>query len=1806
MRNRLFMSLLFGAALLFTACKRHATTLTSTTADGEVPLQGNLVFEFDKALVPDSLLNNWDSTDYVTFEPAIRGRFRWERSDRLVFSPEKGLAPATQYEARVSNEVLRRSRFNEVRKGSGIHFHTPLLQLSDAQVTWVLPDGGGAALPQIALDFNYPVRPEDLRGKLHLQVDGKDAPWQLVTASAASTALLRLTGFRSEDRDFEANLQIKPGLLPEGGHTAAPDPMKAQLNIPSPYVLNINNVESEHDGSEGVVRIYTSQQLQEQALTSLIRFEPAVRYTAEYTDYGLELRSEQFSPENSYALTVGRGLRGRIGGVLKEESNNQVVFGALEPGIHFTNGKALYLSKRGSGNIEVRITNLPKVRLVISKIYENNILQVRRNGYTPRSADANGTARTAAYSEEGEGDEEDYEESSAMGGDVIFTQEIDTRTLPKSGNGRLLNLAQFRDRLPEFRGIYHVEIRSTTEYWENDSRLISFSDIGLIARQGGDRLYVFANSIKTAQAQAGVTVSAYGSNNQLLGTGTTNADGVAALQLTRRDFSGFRPALLIARTADDMNYLPFQGTRVGTSRFDVGGKRLSAAGLDAFIYAERDIYRPGEAVHFALLLRDRNWNSPGELPLKYKFLLPDGKEFRSGLKSLNEGGMAEGTIELPVSAITGSYTLELYSSNDVLLATKTFNVEEFIPDRIKVSAKLDKAAYRPGETAKLSVNAVNFFGPPAANRNYELEVQVHGGYFRPKGYEGYDFSLSEAGNIHDKEVKQGHTDASGNAAESYAVPALFNEHGLLQASFYTTVFDETGRPVARKAVADIFTQPVFFGLQEDGYGYYSLNQPASFNLAALDPDGRPALATAQVQVIKHEYKTVLTKSGDYFRYESQEQDKVLHQAPLNLRGKGVFTFVPRSPGSYELRVYRPGADAYVSKTFYSYGAWGADNSSFDVNNEGQVTIEPDKDTYKTGETARLLFKAPFSGRMLVTVERDGLLSYQYLNVTRRSATMELKLASGHVPNVYVTATLFKPHEVSDIPLTVAHGYRSLSVEEPGRHMALRIEANTQSRSNRRQTVRVKAAPGSYVTLAAVDNGVLQITDFKTPDPYGYYYQKRALEVQGYDLYPLLFPELRARLSSTGGDGGNDMNKRVNPMPAKRVKILSFWSGIRRANSDGVAEFSFDVPQFSGQVRLMALGASGDRFGSAESLLQVADPLVLSTALPRFLSPGDTASVPLTLANTTDRSSTGTASLLTVGPLQVAGPASQSVTLAPHSEARVNFRVVATGLGVGKVTSRVQALGETFAEAIELSVRPPSTLQQRSGSGSVAGGASQRIDIPEADFLPGSSNYQLLVSRSPVIELADQLRWLVQYPYGCTEQTVSSAFPQLYYGDLAALVNDRGDGRNSASANVLEAIRKIRMRQLYNGAVTLWDGEHSEDWWATVYAAHFLIEAKKAGFDVDKNLLEPMLGYLQTKLKNRSYITYFYNRNQSRRIAPKEVPYSLYVLAIAGRPNVPVMNFYKANPDYLALDGKYLLSAAYSLAGDRRAFGDFLPRSFSGEASLPQTGGSFYSEARDEALALNALLEADPGNAQVPLMARHVADRLKTQRYLNTQERIFSFLALGKLSRGAAGNTATAEIRVGGRSVARVGDGAWKGTRAQLGSGPIELLTKGNGRLYYSWVAEGISRSGAYVEEDSYVRIRRRYYDRFGNPLSGNTFRQNDLVVVALTVEKAYSNTLDNLVLTDLLPAGFEIENPRTSEVPGLDWIKDGLQPDALDVRDDRIHFFVNLPNNRQTYYYAVRAVSPGVYRQGPASADALYRGEIHSYHGAGTVRVLPQ
>ncbi|RZK33694.1 MAG: alpha-2-macroglobulin family protein, partial [Hymenobacter sp.] len=617
-----------------------------------------------------------------------------------------------------------------------------------------------------------------------------------------------------------------------------------------------------------------------------------------------------------------------------------------------------------------------------------------------------------------------------------------------------------------------------------------------------------------------------------------------------------------------------------------------------------------------------------------------------------------------------------------------------------------------------------------------------------------------------------------------------------------------------------------------------------------------------------------------------------------------------------------------------YGSGDTAGNSFEVNTEGEVTIEADKPKYEPGETAQLLLKTPFPGRVLVTVERNRVLDHFYVDTDQKSAQVRVPIRAGYAPNVYITATAIRPITDNSLPLTVARGFVPLTVEKPGTRLAVSLKAASLSRSQTFQTIEVRTAPKAQVTLAIVDEGILQRKDYRTPDPYGYFYQKRALEVSAFDIYPFLLPELGT--SSSGGDAA-DLARRTSPVPSRRVKLVAKWSGLLTADANGLVQYKVRVPQFSGALRVMAVAYKDDAFANAEQTMKVADPVVISTALPRFMSPGDTIDVPVTLTNTTNanvymKTVIKLNELLQSVPSAYEGgfdgipmrkviPSSLTVLVRPNTENHVAFRIKAgqaTGNSIVTVTTTgMKGMTETFSETIELPVRPAAPLEKRTGSGEVAAGTPARLDL-RTDFLPSSLRSKMLLSRSPLTQFSKSLDYLLQYPYGCLEQTVSAAFPQLYFGDLAATLNQKPGPhvqRYNPNYHVQEAIRKIESMQLYNGSLSYWPGGDYDNWWATAYAAHFLLEAKQAGFAVNQNLLDKVLTYMQFRVKQRETDKYQYfdvsNIARERLIAKREITYSLYVLALAGRQDAVALNYYKANRPLLTADGRFLLACTYA-------------------------------------------------------------------------------------------------------------------------------------------------------------------------------------------------------------------------------------------------------------------------------------------------------
>ncbi|WP_375416470.1 alpha-2-macroglobulin [uncultured Hymenobacter sp.] len=1856
MRHFFRPSLLLAALLLTFSCSKKTpeqqATKTAAATDGdEIDPYQNVVFTFDEGVVNEDQLGRWDTTQLVRFTPAVRGKFKWTGDRELTFSPLAPFRPSTVFAAALRPEALPSGKKLTLNRTK---FHTPFLRMEAPQVFYGRSQrAAGTAELQANLVFNYPVRPADLRPRLEISQDGRPVAFEL--SAAEPDKLLAVTFAQDVRPGAPLQVEVAPGLSAVAGGRPTSLPLSQLAEVPNPQTLEVRELTASLLNGEAVVTVSTNQPVAADEVQRQVKITPTVAFAAEAQESGFTLKGG-FEVGKTYQVSLPAGLRGALGGTLESAFSQGVSVGDTRPSLEFASGdQALYLDALGSRNLGLRINQIQKVKVTVAKIYANNLQQLLK-GEPEYGYESGDDDDEPSQGEDGEYIDRSYRYYDVESlGNVLSERTMSVDALPKSGGLRLLNLS-LKDL--EFsgarKGLFVIRVQDTERLWLRQDKLVAVTDIGLIVKQSArGTTTVFANSIQTAQPLSGVAVQFVSTNNQVMGSVTTNASGVAQFDSTA-ETSRFRLGMITGVREADFTFLNLQGSRVETSRFEVGGLTNNAAHYQAFSYGDRDLYRPGDTIQTNTIIRNADdWQTPpAGLPLKIRLLLPTGQEYSSLRQSLSKAGSFATRFILPQTVMTGAYTLEVLTGNDVLLTSRQISVEEFIPDRLKVTVTAAPTTVKPGQPLTAQISAVNLFGPPAADRKFEVEFSLKPKAFSAKKYPDYNFTIesgegprrnedtgeetpaSSPAQRFEKTVREGVTDAAGRGTATFAVPEL-RDLGTLEGAAFVTVFDETGRPVNRLATFEVQTQAAMFGIQKLP-DLVSTRQPLTVRLLALTPKGAPTTAPAQVRVVRRLWETVLERQGGRYVYNSQRREQTILTQRMGVGNASEFRFTPLASGEYEVRVSRPGAAAYVAESFYAYGYGDTQANAFEVSTEGEVSIEADKAKYQPGETANLLLRTPFAGRVLVTVERDRVLEHFYVNTDEKSAQVKVDIKAGHVPNVYVTATAIRARGpgAAAVPLNVARGFVPLSVEKPDSRLPVTIAAPTQSRSQTFQTVEVTTKPGAQVTLAVVDEGILQRKDFRTPDPHGYFYQKRALEVNAYDVYPFLLPELGT--SSSGGDAA-DLRRRTTPVPSRRVRLVANWSGVLTADGAGKVRYRLRVPQFSGALRVMAVAYQGDAFGNAEQQMKVADPVVISTALPRFLSPGDTIDVPVTLTNTTKTKLAIAITDELTGPLQavdesyeggvdgipmrkIIGPMSKAIPVLPNAEERVVFRVVAKqSIGTAKVRIVAEAYTittgartkETFTETIELPIRPAAPLEKRTGSGEIAAGQPATLNLKN-DFLPFGQRSRLVLSRSPLTAFAQDLSYLLQYPYGCLEQTVSAAFPQLYYADLAATLQQKnGAGpkaqRYNPNYNVQQAIRKIEAQQLYNGSLSYWPGGDYDNWWATAYAAHFLQEAQRAGFAVNKTVLDKVLKYLQFRLKKRETEPYQYvdanNLARERTIAKKEIAYSLYVLALAGRQDPVAVNYYRANRPLLAQDSRFLLACTQALTGNQREFRQLLPPRFGGETAAGRAlDGSFYSPMRDQALVLNALLETDPTNPQISPLATQLSRQLRGGGYWNTQERAFALLALGKIARKNAGSTATARLLVNGKAA-----GQFTGkdlTVNNVANRALSLRTAGTGRLYYYWEAEGISAAGQVREEDAYLRVRRQFLTRDGQPIGAPSFQQNDLVVVKITLAAAdAAGTVKNVAITDLLPAGLEIENPRLGAVRELSWAKDAAQPDYLDVRDDRINFFTTATGTPKVFYYLARAVSKGTFKLGPMSADAMYNAAYHSYNGAGTVRV---
>ncbi len=1864
------MTLLLGACLFYivrgNVGAKTRYSVNTFAPQGEVPQWSDFSITFSEGIVDKSRVGTEVPAEALRFTPAVQGTARWVAPDRIGFFLDAPLAPAAQYTVKLTSEINPSEVF-QLTGQKEFKFATEPFAVQQTRMEFNTDESREHAIGVGTITFNYPVTTADLKAHLSIELDdGTEIPYQIQTNTVtARTITFETKRIKRSDVNQEIKVKIEKGFKCTGGEIGLEKANVTPVILRGRGTLGVTYSDvRESDGTPYISVSFNAPVLSD-TVEPYLEVTPAVDYQVTSNYRNIRIHGN-FKRRTTYTLKIRRGLTARNDSVLKGDYMTRFRIPDIRPQLRFL-GDGFFLARKGHLNLGLTTINVKRVKLNIEKVFANNLIYVSRL--------------------------DRWSQWSRNLGKPIHSEELD---IPPQLNEEVTTPISLEDYLAdEHVGIFKVMAQNGDRQWDRAHQWVLITDLGISAKRAGDNLYVWVKSIATGAPVPAARVQLISDNNQTLLSGTTNWAGFAEFPEVAEKTEDFIPFMITVAKRDDLAFIQLDRHEIATADFDIAGPAYLQKGYEAFLYTSRGVYRPGETVQLAGVVRGPKQVTPEPLPTRIKILSPDGRIMRELRQQTNESGACEVKIPIPNYALTGNYIAKMQIA-DRVVGSVQFQVEEFMPDRMKVAITVDKPSYKLGDELSIEVNAVNLFGPPAVGRKIQASCQLQAVPFvisddaLPPGTDAAKWRSFVFGNTRQFESQrielgEAKTDADGKARYQFTVPATLKAPSLLNGILTATVSEVGGRAVTASHRVVIHPYSHYVGVRRATTGEVKINQPLRFDYVAVDdtmavtPDRALKLSLHKVH-----WNTILRQNaaGRYAYVSEPQMTEVKTYALTSAETAQTATFTPTGYGEYRVRLEDIESTATAEIGFY-VGGWR--NTPVSMEHPTRLDLVLDKPAYRPGQTAKLNIKAPFPGTLLLTVERERLLSHRTIVMKENTATVSIPVRYGYKPNVYLSATLTRTIPMDTvsqpdnksllparafgvIPLKIDATRRQLSIE-----MSLKSDSDQQDRTpltdNRGKLIsdgfqsEAVVRPNSEINIAfevhgrrswqkydvciaAVDEGILALTDFKTPNPHDFFYQQRGLKTRPFDLYSGILPEIAdvTDNSSTGGDGAAARGlgrKRLNTSSIRRVKPVSLWSGFVQTDGNGRGTVQFKIPQFNGKLRLMAVAFAGADYGATEAYLTVREPIVLTPTFPRFLAGGDKIRVPVTLFNGTGEAGEFTVKLQGSGDVQLLSASTSNTsetmpentpekpaqspkmepplhqlsvekTVEAGTEAQVFFDIRAQD-ALGEVSFNLSAEGnaETTQMDVKLPLRSVAPPVTKTGHGVVTAGESVDFILP-ANLIADSSEFSLTLSPFPNIAFSDSLRYLVRYPHGCLEQTTSKVFPLLYFSDLARSVEPMLAAEDSVDHYITSGITKLESMLMSNNQFSYWPGGTYANPWSSIYASHFLVEARKAGYEVADRVYNAMLEGLKTRAKF-SPDTEGENDAKKVRANIALATYASYVLAAAGQPDRGTMHYLKnRGASGLSDYSHFQLAGAFALSGELETALSMLPvsvsPSFNGKGNPGwETGGTFNSPIRAQAIMLDVLAEVNENHPSIPMLVKNLSEAASDgNRWRTTQDNAFAFLALGKIMKKQADRNYEGTLKLNGEHFAdfdttetRYTHEAWDGVR-------IQLNIKGEGSCYYYWSAFGIQRDSFIEEYERELQVRRRYFNKDGEELTG-TFVHGDLIVSEITV-KALTANLENVVVVDMLPTGFEIENPRLESRAGIPWLKtQGFKPDYIDIRDDRLIFFGTFPRQRERkFYYALRAVTQGEFTLPPIAAEAMYDPTKSTVTGSMNIKVVTE
>lgn len=1351
-------------------------------------------------------------------------------------------------------------------------------------------------------------------------------------------------------------------------------------------------------------------------------------------------------------------------------------------------------------------------------------------------------------------------------------------------------------------------------YYNKDrwaTRNILASNIGLTAKRGNDNsLTVAVSNILTTEPMGDVDLEVIDYQQMIITKAKSGSDGFANIDLKRK------PYLLVAKKGNERGYLKLDdGSSLPLSRFDVSGEEVKN-GIKGFIFGERGVWRPGDTMYLNCIIEDKDKKLPADHPVEFSLFTPQGQLYKHAVQSNAEDGFYLFQTNTDAAAPTGNWLAKVKVGGATF--EKRIKVETVMPNRLKINVDFGKdPVLGQGSASNGTINAKWLFGATAKNLKAKIDASLYAKKTSFQKFAGFDFDNPTANySTLSKTIYDGTLDESGNGAINTSFQIDETAPGMLSANMMVKVFEPGGTFSIDNITVPYSPYSSYVGIKmpdgEKPFDYLLAGKTHTAQIVDVDARGNliGGNTDVEVQFYRIQWRWWWDNSSDNLsNFTQNEYNKLIKTETVRLtngRGQWQFKTSENEWGRYLVLVKDPKSGHTTGATLYidepGWQSRGGDET--DQTAASMLSFSANKDKYNVGDEVALTIPSSKGGRMLVSLENGSKVIKSFWEETAQGQTqIKFKATPEMSPNIYATVSLLQPHSqtINDLPIRM-YGSIPLFVEDKNTVLkpVINLPASIRPEQNVSFTVSEENGKAMTYCVAIVDEGLLDLTRFKTPDPHAAFYAREALGVKSFDMFDYVIGAWGGDLERILTIGGDADAGPVKQKTANRFKPVVKYLGPFHLKSGQKQTQSFTLPSYIGSVRAMVIGAHDGSYGFGEKAVAVKKPLMLLATMPRVLGPGETIKLPVTVFAMENNIRNVNVSLQSNPYLEVVGNNSQAVSFSQTGEQMVYFDVkVKPNTGIGKVKLLASSGGEKADYEVELDIRNPNPPVTSVSEMTLAPGQQWKTTAMPIG-VTATSSAMLEISSIPSMNLQKRLNYLIQYPYGCIEQTTSSVFPQLVLNQLTDLDDFR---KAQVDRNIKVAIGRIQNFQAPGGGFSYWPNNGEADEWGTNYAGHFLLEAQAQGYFVSDYMLQQFKNYQRGKANSwMPSTTNFYGGDLTQ-------AYRLYTLALAKAPELGAMNRLKEFK-YLSPEAKWRLAAAYQLAGQSNTALDLiagLPASFEVRTS---PGSTFGSDLRDQAMVLETLTILGRKNKAAELLPS-IAAKLSQDSWYSTQTTAYALIAIAKYcGKNASGAKILAAANIDGKTTDINSASYLRQQPVVLRNegNNVTVTNKGNNTLYVRLITQGQPLAGDSLKVNNnpaVLGMSVSYISQNGSPVDISKLTQGtDFVAKVVITNPGKRGYYAQMALSQIFPSGWEILNARMFDGEGA--FKSSPST-YQDIRDDRVYTFFNIAANQTlTYYVQLNASYLGRFFLPGTFAEAMYDNSITAGVNGRWVEVVNQ